>query len=346
LVCLVALCEAYQGALETKHSGCIKLKRSHGQKGLLWPYLLAGLVMVVLSYSVPRLLPGDFVTAMYASSHVTLNAEQEAALRAYYGRQEGFFAYLGNLITLHWGTSYAFLSPVSELILGALPWTLLLVGTAHVISMVLGFVAGVEAAWRRGGPAERSGVVAMTLLDGVPEIGTGVVLLLLFSLHLGWFPAAGAEISYAHASAAERILDVAHHLALPLATLLLAYLPGNFLLTRGSMVMLLKEQFVQTARAKGLPPMRVRYIHAARNALLPMVTRFGLRIAFMVTGALVVETIYSYPGLGTLLFNAIAMRDLPLIQAIVLLSSLMVLFINMVLEWAYGRIDPRVNHAY
>jgi peptide/nickel transport system permease protein len=130
-----------------------------------------------------------------------------------------------------------------------------------------------------------------------------------------------------------------------MTTLILAYFPGNFLLTRGSMVMVLKEQFIETARAKGLPSLRIRYAHAARNALLPMVTRFGLRIAFMVTGALVVETIYAYPGLGTLLFNAISMRDLPLIQGIVLLSSLMVLFVNLALEFVYGWIDPRVKHA-
>jgi peptide/nickel transport system permease protein len=185
----------------------------------------------------------------------------------------------------------------------------------------------------------------MTLLEGVPEIAAGVGLLLVFSMSLGWFPASGAETAYARFTPVERVLDVAHHLVLPFSTLMAAYLPGNFLLTRGSMVMLLKEPFVQTARAKGLPPVRVRYAHAARNALLPMVTRFGLRFAFMVTGALVVETLYAYPGLGTLLFNAISVRDLPLIQAIVLISSLLILFINLALEWAYGRIDPRVNHA-
>ncbi len=141
------------------------------------------------------------------------------------------------------------------------------------------------------------------------------------------------------------LLDLLRHFALPLATLFLAYFPGNFLLTRGSMVMVLKQQFLETARAKGLPPMRIRYAHAARNALLPMITRFGLRIAFMVTGALVVETIYAYPGLGTLLFNAISMRDLPLIQGIVLFSSLVVLFVNLGLEFVYGRVDPRVRHA-
>ena len=184
------------------------------------------------------------------------------------------------------------------------------------------------------------------MMEGVPEIGTGVALLLVFALYLGWFPASGAETAYSVHSPIERVWDVARHLVLPLTTLILAYFPGNFLLTRGSMVMVLREQFVQTARAKGLPPARVRYAHAARNALLPMLTRFGLRIAFMVTGALVVETIYSYPGLGTLLFNAIAVRDLPLIQGIVLFSSLMVLIVNLALEYVYGWIDPRVSYAH
>jgi len=302
--------------------------------------------MIYASYILPRWLPGDFVTAMYSSSQVTLTAGQEAEIRAFYAREQGFGPYLRDLFTLKWGYSYAFLTPVSSLILEALPWTLLLLGSAHVISMLFGFIAGVEAAWRRGGYLEKAGVGCMTLLEGVPEIGTGVALLLVFALYLGWFPASGAETAYAVRSTLEQVRDVARHLVLPLSTLVLAYFPGNFLMTRGSMVMVLKEQFVETARAKGLPPARVRYGHAARNALLPMVTRFGLRIAFMITGALVVETIYSYPGLGTLLFNAIALRDLPLIQGIVLFSSLMVLFVNLALEYVYGWIDPRVRHAY
>ncbi len=308
-------------------------------------YLVAGLVMMLASYSLPRWLPGDFVTAMYSSSHVTLNADQERDLKAYYTEREGFGRYVVDFFTLRWGYSYAFLTPISDLILGALPWTLLLMGGAHILSMILGFIAGVEAAWRRGGVIEKAGVGTMTVLEGIPEIGTGVILLLLFAFHLGWLPASGGETAYAAHSAGAWVLDLSRHLVLPLTTLFLAYVPGNFLLTRGSMVMVLKQPFLETARAKGLPPVRVRYAHAARNALLPMVTRFGLRIAFMVTGALVVETIYSYPGLGTLLFNAISVRDLPLIQGIVLVSSLIVLFVNLGLEFVYSRIDPRVNHA-
>jgi peptide/nickel transport system permease protein len=308
-------------------------------------YLLAGLILIYASYSMPRLLPGDFVTAMYSSSQVTLTADQEKEIRAYYSQQEGFGRYLVDLVTFKWGYSYAFLTPISSLILEALPWTLLLLGSAHILSMLFGFIAGVETAWRRGGFLEKVGVGSMTVLEGMPEIATGVALLLIFALRLGWFPASGAETAYALHSTVGWARDLARHLVLPLSTLVLAYFPGNFLLTRGSMVMVLREQFVQTARAKGLPTARVRYAHAARNALLPMVTRFGLRIAFMVTGALVVETIYSYPGLGTLLFNAIAVRDLPLIQGIVLFSSLMVLFVNLALEYVYGWIDPRVRHA-
>ncbi|MCG2775415.1 MAG: ABC transporter permease [Desulfobacterales bacterium] len=313
--------------------------------GLIITFGLAALAMIYLSYSLPRLLPGDFVTAMYSSSHVTLTAEQEAELRAYYTEEPGFGRYLLKLASLDWGYSYAFLTPVSALFFGALPWTLLLLGTAHVISMLVGFVTGVEAAWRRDSHLEKSMVGGMTVLEGVPEISTGVILLVVFALHLGWFPAAGAETAYAEVSLLARLADVGHHLALPLATLVLAYFPGNFLLTRNSMVMVIKQSYITTARAKGLPARRIRYAHAARNALLPLVTRFGLRLAFMITGALVVERIHSYPGLGTLLYNAIQARDLPVIQAVVLASSLMVLTIILGLEMIYRIIDPRIEHA-
>jgi len=313
---------------------------------LVISYGLAALAMIYLSYSLPHLLPGDFVTAMYSSSDVSLTADQEAELRAYYTETPGFGHYLINLITLDWGYSYAFLTPVSTLFLIALPWTLLLLGAANIISMIIGFVTGVEASWQRDSWLEKGMVGGMTLIEGIPEISTGVILLMVFSLKLQWFPTAGAETAYAEISFWARLIDIFNHLLLPMTTLVVAYFPGNFLLTRNSMMMVIKSSFVTTARAKGLPAWRVRYAHAARNALLPLITRFGLRLAFMITGALVVETIFSYPGLGTLLFNAIRVRDLPLIQAIVLVSSLMVLTTILILEMVYRIIDPRIEHAY
>lgn len=313
--------------------------------GLIITFGLAALAMIFLSYSLPRLLPGDFITAMYASSPVTLTAEQEAELRAFYTEDPGFGNYLLKLAKLDWGYSYSFLTPVSALFLEAFPWTLLLLGTAHIISIFIGFIAGVEASWRQGSRLEKSFVGGMTLLDGIPEISTGVILLVIFALKLQWFPAAGAETAYSKVTFWIRMADIGHHLALPLSTLVLAYLPGNFLLARNSMMMVIKAPFIKTARAKGLSHRRIRYVHAARNALLPLATRFGLRLAFMITGALVVERIHSYPGLGTLLFNAIQARDLPIIQAVVLISSLMVLAIILVLELIYKKIDPRIEYA-
>jgi peptide/nickel transport system permease protein len=188
-------------------------------------------------------------------------------------------------------------------------------------------------------------VGGMTVLEGIPEICTGVILLFVFALQLQWFPAAGAETAYAEKNALAHVADVGHHLALPLCTLVLAYFPGNFLLTRNSMVMVIMADYIKTARAKGLPPWRIRYVHAARNALLPVVTRFGMRLAFMITGALVVEKINAYPGVGTLLYNAIAARDLPVIQAVVLMSSLIILTIFFALEFVYRFIDPRTHYA-
>ena len=325
------------------------MKRNRSFKsdlGLVATFCLAALVMAWLSYSLPRFLPGDFVTATYGSSQVTLTAQQEAALRAELGQEGGFGHYLWRLVRFNWGYSYVFQTPVSSLFLGALPWTLLLMGSAHVISMVIGFVAGVEVAWRRNSRFEKGMVGGMTVLEGIPEICTGVILLFVFALQLQWFPAAGAETAYGEKDFLAHLADVGHHLALPLCTLVLAYFPGNFLLTRNSMVMVIMADYINTARAKGLPPLRIRYVHAARNALLPVVTRFGMRLAFMITGALVVEKINSYPGVGTLLYNAIAARDLPVIQMVVLMSSLIILTVFFTLEWAYRIIDPRIRHAH
>ncbi len=328
-----------------ERAGKLRLGQKGKGFGSIFTSVVALSVLVCLSYVLPRLMPGDFITAMFASSHVTLSAKQESEEKAYFQREEGFGAYLLRLARLDWGRSYALFQPVSSLILQALPWTLILAGGAHLLASICGFLMGVEAAWRRGSRMEKALVGVTTMLEGVPEMAVGVVLLALFALHLHFLPTAGAQTPYVELSLGEKVADTARHLALPMATLVISYLPGNFLLARNSMVMVLGKEFILAARAKGLPDRRVRYAHAARNALLPVVTRFGLRLAFMVTGVVVVETIFSYPGLGTLLFNAIRSRDLPLIQGVVLFSSAAVLTVNLALDLVYARIDPRTRHA-
>ena len=319
-------------------------------RGTLWPtltaYVLAAGLLVVLSHSLPRLLPGDFVSAHWERGDVFLDADRTAALRERLGTAESFGGYLSALTRGDWGRSLALDRPVLRLIGAAFPWTLLLMGSAHLLSSIAGFLAGVEVAWRRGSPLEKGSVAAMSLLDGVPELVSGLLLLLLFALRLEWLPAAGAQTAYAELAGAAWLADLLRHLALPLLTLVLAYLPGNFLLARASMLLVISAPYLETARAKGLPPWRVRYRHGARNALLPLVTRFGLRFSLMVTGALVVETLFAYPGLGRLLVEAVAQRDLPLARGIILLSSLLVLALNLAVELLYRRLDPRVSHGY
>ncbi len=308
-------------------------------------FLAAALVLIYVSFVLPRLLPGDFITAMYSSSHVVLSAEQEKQLRAELGSDTSFGRYLIRLFTLDWGYSRALQAPVSSIVLAALPWTVLLVAGSQAISFLLGFVMGVEGGWRRGSPVDRGLLGSMAVLEGIPEICTGVLLLAVFSYSLGWFPAAGAETAYTEMSFWGKLKDVAWHLALPMVTLTAAYVPGNYLLVRNSMVLTLGERFIVTAAAKGLTSRRIRYAHAARNALLPLVTRLGIRLAFVVTGAVVVETIFSYPGLGSQLYNAIEQRDLPLIRGIVLIASLLILSVNCALEYVYCLIDPRIGNV-
>jgi len=308
-------------------------------------FFLCAFIMIYLSYWLPRLLPGDFFSTMYGNSDVPLASNNAETLKSVYAGKDGtlwpFGHYLWSLATLNWGRSNAFSAPVSQLVMEALPWTMLLMGSAFLISLVLGALGGVESAWRRGQWFDRCLVGAMILLESLPELVTGVLLLAIFAFKLGWFPVSGADTAYTQGSFGSSIYDVGKHLVLPLMTLVLAYTPSNFLTMRNAMVMVIGEPYVQTARAKGLPPWRIRYSHAGRNALLPLATRMGMRLAFLVTGALVVETLFSYPGMGTLLFNAIRVRDLPLIQFVVLISSLVVLAINCLVDIAYAVIDPR-----
>ncbi|CCK82058.1 ABC transporter permease [Desulfobacula toluolica] len=308
-------------------------------------YTTALLILIYLSYALPKCLPGDFVTAMYSCSNVILTQQQETQLKEFYSDNEDFKTYLFRVITLDLGYSHAFLAPIWTLIKESLPWTILLLGGANVISLVAGFIIGVETAWRKGSRFEKNTVGSMTVLEGFPEIATGVILLAVFALHLQWFPSSGAQVAYSDFTMGERLTDILYHLALPLLTLVIAYIPGTALLVRNTMIMVLGEKYILTAKSKGLPNIRIRYHHAARNAILPLVTRIGLRMAFMITGALVVETIHSYPGIGTLLFTAIGTRDLPLIRAIVLYSSMGVLMINLLLEFVYPIIDPRIKDA-
>ena len=312
-------------------------------------YLFTIFFLVFFNFLLPRLLPGDAILGMYSGSEILITEELYSELIKLHGLDrplhEQFITYLTQLTHGNLGYSYICHASTTDLIMNALPWTLLLIGTSFILSAAAGIVLGVESSWRRGSRTDRWLLVSMLLIDGVPSLVIGVMFLMVFSLKFGWFPTAGAMIPYSNVRGIAHISDILMHLALPLATLTLSQIPGDYLMIRNSMVLTIREPFILTAHAKGLRERKIKYCHAARNAILPFFTRIGIRIAFVITGVLFIETIFAYPGLGLLTYEAISNRDLPLIQGILTVSVLLVLGVNILVDIIYKKIDPRIEYA-
>ncbi|MRG77230.1 MAG: ABC transporter permease subunit [ANME-2 cluster archaeon] len=313
-------------------------------------YLFTIIFLVFLNFLLPRLLPGDAILAMYSGSEILVTEELYNELIKLHGLDrplhEQFITYLIQLAHGDLGYSYMYHASTTDLIMGALPWTMLLICTSFILSAVVGIILGVESAWRRGRKIDRWLLTSMLLIDGVPSLVIGIIFLTVFGLYFEWFPSAGAITPYSNAQGITHISDVLMHLVLPLATLTLSQIPGDYLLIRNSMVLTIREPFILTARAKGLKERKIRYCHAARNAILPFFTRIGVRIAFVITGVLFIETIFAYPGLGLLTYKAISNQDLPLIQGILTVSVLIVLLTNILVDIFYKKIDPRIEYAF
>jgi len=256
-----------------------------------------------------------------------------------------FGAYLWNLLHGDLGYSFYYNTSVWDVVLGRLPWTLLLVGSAVFLSTVIGMILGIESGWRRGSKLDQSLLGSLTALGGFPDFFLGIVLLLVFGVTLGWFPLAGSVTPYAGFTGIAWAQDVLKHLFLPMITLTLCHIGSGYLLTRNTMVSIIREPYILTARGKGLSDARIRYHHAGRNAIVPLVTRTGIRLGQIFTGVFFVETIYSYPGLGNLTSEALSARDYPVLQGILLLVAVMVLVANFLVDLVYPKLDPRIKHA-
>jgi len=313
-------------------------------------YLLTFWVILTLNFLLPRLLPGDPLAALLdpSSSDYVYDPEVRAALAAYYGLDRHLLAqygrYLLGILTGDLGRSIRLNRPVAELVAGHLPWTLLLVGTALLLSSGLALLAGTESAWRRGSWADGGLVSASILLANVPVYFVGMMLLLLFGARLRWLPLAGGRTPFAqYPSALAAALDIGRHLILPALTLTLAMLGAKFLLVRNATVNMLGEDFMLVARAKGLPEGRLKWGHALRNALLPFVAHLAAHTGMAVTGAVFIEALFSYPGMGCLIFESVTARDYPVIQGAFLVVSAVVLTANFLADIINLHLDPRLR---
>lgn len=311
-------------------------------------YLVTLAVVIVLNFALPRAMPGDPIDQLGNPEAAQFIADEStrAAVLSYYGLDrplhEQLAGYVSSLVRFDLGRSIRYGAPVAELIAGRLPWTLLLVLTSLTLASIIGLIGGVEAAWRRGGRADRALVGVFILSESVPAFVVGIALILIFSVHLGWLPLGGAFRPFSTSAPLAVALDIAAHLVLPVATLTLSLVGTKFLLVRASVVTVTAEPFIMVARAKGLTERALKYRHALRNALLPFVTQLSLQLGFAMGGAVLVETLFAYPGMGRLLFDAVAYRDYPLIQGVFVVLSTSVLLANLAVEFVYRRVDPRL----
>jgi len=306
-------------------------------------------VVLTLNFFLPRLLPGDPLAALLdpASSGYVFDDEVRAALEAYYGLDRPlpaqYAAYLKGALTGDLGRSIRLNQPVVGLLVAHLPWTLLLTGTALSLASLLGLLGGAEAAWRRGSTADHLLTAASVVAGNAPVYFVGTMLLIVFGAQLGWLPLAGGRTPFAHYDGPWAALaDVGRHLILPALTLTLSLLGVQFLLVRNNVVGILGEDFMLVARAKGLRPARLKWGHAVRNALLPFVAHLAAHAGLAITGAVFIETLFQYPGMGRLIFESVGARDYPVIQGVFLVVALVVLTANLLADALNSHLDPRL----
>ncbi|MEV6518784.1 ABC transporter permease [Micromonospora chalcea] len=315
-------------------------------------YLFTAWAAITLNFFIPRMVPGDPVQSLISRNQGRISADAIASLRVLFGLDsdrslwEQYVAYWGQLLRGDLGMSFTFFpAPVSEVIGNSLPWTVGLVGVTTIVSFLLGTALGVGAGWRRGSWIDGL-LPATTFLSSIPYFWLGLVAIALFAGPGSFFPSSGGyEPGLVPAFDAYFIPSALQHSILPAATILVSSMSGWILSMRNMMVTVASEDYITVAHAKGLSERRVALSYAARNALLPNVSGFALSLGFIVGGTLLVEIVFSYPGLGFQLFQAVGSKDYPLMQGIFLIITISVLVANLLADVAYLLLDPRTRKS-
>lgn len=319
--------------------------------------------IVILNFLLFRMMPGSPERVLLRNPNLTAEAIAEA--RARWGLDDPLFpidisseppfitvngdnqlfAYLRATAAGDLGYSFKFRGlPVTEVV-GSRFWpTIILIGAGEAVAIVVGLALGSYAGWRRGSRTDRVGSGVSLILYSMPYFVIGMPLIIIFAAGLGWFPTSGMfTVGASYDSAIDQLLDFLHHLALPLATVALGLIGAYSIIMRSSIIETRAEDYVTTARAKGLTDNRVLRAHAFPNAMLPMVTIIAINLGYVVGGAITAEVVFNWPGLGTLTVDALSYRDYPVLQGIFLLLAVSVVIANLVADLVYGHLDPRVR---
>ena len=304
------------------------------------------LAVIVMCFSLVHLAPGDAALVIAGDSGAG-DPELIEEIREDLGLDDPYLIqlsrYVGDVASGDLGTSYRFNESVTSLIGDRIWPTILLVTTALLFAIVIGVLVGIFTARRPESPVSH-GVTVFSLVGySMPVFWTGCLLIIAFASNVRWFPVAGMRDVRFEGNRFEEWLDIAHHLVLPALTLGLIYLAQYSRLSRASMLEVLQSDYVRTARAKGLAERKVVYKHALRNAVIPVITIAGLQFGALLSGALLVETVFNWPGLGRLAADSVFQRDAPVLLGVLICSAVLVVVINILTDVVYRMIDPRIR---
>ncbi|MER8634078.1 ABC transporter permease [Mesorhizobium opportunistum] len=319
----------------------------------IWHILIRAIVtllmVAILNFILFRIIPGDPAAMLLGGARTSVSAEQIEAQRRNWGLDGPLFpdqAFDYMSAALHGDLGYSFKfrgRHVADLILERLPATILLVGVAQVIAIVIGVMAGVYSGWRRGGVADNLTTGTSLLLYSTPSFWLAMILVVIFSTSLGWLPGYGAYSPGATLGSIDSLLDHLRHLALPVTAVALGLIGQYVVVARAAMSDVITEDYMVTARAKGLTNGQMLMRHAFRNAMLPIATLITLNLGYVVAGAITVEAVFAWPGIGGLTVEALNARDYPVLQGVFLLLGASIVVANLVADVAYGILDPRVR---
>jgi peptide/nickel transport system permease protein len=318
----------------------------------LGQYLLTFWLAVTLNFLLPRLMPGDPLLLLAGDAVRLESSQQLEVIAERYGLNEPlwkqYVVYLRNLLHGDLGFSYQYgltAKPVTGIVLERLGWTLLITLSSLVLTTLIGIPLGALTAWRRGSRGDMASLTAVMVLRSLPIFWVAMLMVSMLAVQLHWFPVTGARSVPVRLSGVRYMADVLRHAVLPVLALSLQTLPGVFVVSRYAMLGVREADYIRTARAKGLAEHVVLWRHGLRSALLPIATSFMLSVGFAFSGATVVETVFSYPGIGRMMFEAVTRRDYPLLQAGFLVITVAVLITNLVADLLYPYLDPRLRKA-
>ncbi|WP_094228357.1 ABC transporter permease [Methanolobus psychrotolerans] len=314
-------------------------------------YSITFFLILIINFFIPRTMPGGPLLSITGSQNadlpVVLDEETKYELMEYYHLNDPlhiqFMQYMADAAQLDFGYSITHNIPVLDIILGRLPWTILLMGSALVFSTFFGIALGIESGWNRGRKLDHALLMIMPVLRSIPPFFLGALMIFVFSYRMGWFPLSGALTPYIdYTGMADQVRDIFSHLALPMLCLAAFEMPGTYLLVRNVCVQQMEKPYVLMATARGLKERNIKK-HVLINSTVPVVNQIAAMLGFLVGGAVFIETVFSYPGMGMLVYNSFIERDYPVLQGAFIFMSLCVLACNYAADIACSYIDGRAG---